>query len=240
MPGSATPTMHPYFRRRFLYSCALIEFDCFLRAAPAIVEEELGHISRALPLRNVHGFIVQSFNKFTLQIWFGARPTNREILASDTTPARYATEIGAMLLYSIGPRGETAVVLYPAKSEVMKAKEDFIIRAFGNMTCYQLRQRIRRDLKDLVAYTYATALDGSPTLGERARVWWIRLVCRMQVEGKQSIRTTHYLHQGVGFLARSGVIAMLKPLGILVLILILLSLGYSSLVEFLRKGISLQ
>jgi hypothetical protein len=37
-----------------------------------------------------------------------------------------------------------------------------------------------------------------------------------------------------------GVIAMLKPLGILVLILILLSLGYSSLVEFLRKGISLQ
>lgn len=132
------------------------------------------------------------------------------------------------------------MVLYPAKSEVMKAKEDFIIRDIGNMTCYQLRQRIRRDLNDLVAYNYATGVDGSPTSAEHARVWWMRLVCRMQVDGRQSIRTTQYLYQGVGFLARSSLIAMLRPWGILVLILILLWLGWSPLIEVLRKGVCLQ
>jgi hypothetical protein len=62
----------------------------------------------------------------------------------------------------------------------------------------------------------------------------------MQVDGKQSIRTTEYLYQGVGFLTRSSVIAMLRPWGILVLILILLWLGWSPFVEFLRKGVCLQ
>lgn len=205
------PENHPYYRRRFLYACALMEFGYFLQAATAIVEQEIGRIPRALPLRDARGFLVQSFDKFTLQIWFGKRPTGRERQPSPKNPARYATEIGATLLYSLGPRGETAVVLYPAKSEVMKAKGDFIIRAVGNMTCYQLCQRIRRDLKDLVAYTYATGVDGSPTLGERARVWWFRLVCRMQVDGKQSIRTMQYLYQGVGFLlAAVGTRAHLK------------------------------
>ena len=232
---------HPYYRRQFIYACALIEFDNFLRKAAAIVEQEVGHIPRAGPLRNAHGFLVKSFdNKFTLQIWFGSRPTGRERIPTSENPSRYASEIGATLLYSLGPRGETAVVLYPAKSDLMKAKEDFIVRAFGYMTGYQLCRRIQRDLKDLVAYNYATGVDGSPTLGERIRVWWFRLVSRMQIDGKQSIRTTQYLYRGVGFLTRSGVIAMLRPWGILLLVLIILWLNWSPLVELLRKGISLQ
>jgi hypothetical protein len=86
----------------------------------------------------------------------------------------------------------------------MKAQEEFIVRAFGNMTGHQLRQRVRRDLKDLVAYTYATGIDGSPTLAERTRVFWMRLVCRRQIEGKQSIRTTQYFFQGAGFVMRTA------------------------------------
>jgi hypothetical protein len=138
-------------------------------------------------------------------------------------------------------------VLYPATSDVMKAKEDYIIRAVGDMSCYQLRQRIRGDLKDLVAYTYVTGLDGSPTLGERARVGWMRLMCRMHVEGKQTIRAGQYLHHGVGFVARSVFVAMLRPFGILLLIVVLLWLSLASLteqlslppaLEFLKKGIS--
>lgn len=49
---------HPYYRRQFIYACALIEFDNFLRKAAAIVEQEVGHIPRAGPLRNAHGFLV--------------------------------------------------------------------------------------------------------------------------------------------------------------------------------------
>src|SRR5277367_5921454 len=104
---------HPYYRRRFLYECGLIEFDNFLREATALVEEDLRRIPRALPLRDTHGFVANSFDKFSLQIWFGNRPTGRERLPSPENPARYVTEIGGTLLYSLGPRGETAVVLYP-------------------------------------------------------------------------------------------------------------------------------
>jgi hypothetical protein len=225
------PEIHPYARRRFIYACARIEFECFRQAAQRIVEAELSRITRAGPLRTAHGFIVKSFDDLTLQIWFGNLPTGRRLPSPESA---YATEIGSTLLYSLGPRGDTAVVLYPAKSEVMKANEAFIIRALGNMSCYQLRQRIRRDLKDLVAYTYATALDGSPTFSERLRIGWIRLVCPMQIEGKQGRRATQYLFQGVGFVARSSMVAILRPVGIIVLILVLGWFGFSSFVEFLK------
>ena len=39
------PEKRPYYYRRwFLYSCALTEFDYFLREAVSIVEEEIGRI----------------------------------------------------------------------------------------------------------------------------------------------------------------------------------------------------
>jgi hypothetical protein len=89
------PEKRPYYYRRwFLYSCALTEFDYFLREAVSIVEEEIGRIPRALPLKDAHGFIVKSFDKFTLQIWFGNRPTGRERQPTQDNPARHATEIG--------------------------------------------------------------------------------------------------------------------------------------------------
>jgi hypothetical protein len=87
-------------------------------------------------------------------------------------------------LYSLGPRGDVAVVLFPAKSEVMEAREEFIVRRVANLTCYELRKGIRADLKYLIAYTYATALDGSPTICEWLRVAWIRLVCPMQIRAR--------------------------------------------------------
>jgi hypothetical protein len=64
---------------------------------------------------------------------------------------------------------------------------------------------------------------------------------------KQTIRAGQYLHHGSGFVARSGFVAILRPFGILLLILVLLWLGLPSLIErlslppsleFLKKGIS--
>jgi hypothetical protein len=106
------------------------------------------------------------------------------------------------------------------------------------MSCHQLRNNIRRDLKDLVAYTYVTALDGSPTLGERLRVAWIRLVCQMRIDGQQHRRALQFFHQGVGFVARSGVMAVLRPIGVLVAILALGWLGLTWAVELLTKALS--
>jgi hypothetical protein len=77
---------------------------------------------------------------------------------------------------------------------VMRAREKFIIRRVGNLTCHQLRENIRCDLKDLVAYTYATALDGSPSIRERLRIGIIRFVCPMHIEGQQHRRAAQFLY----------------------------------------------
>lgn len=229
------PTINPYYKQWFRYLCAKMEFEYFRESATEIARSEVNYIARAAPLISAHGFIAQSFDKFTVQIWLGNRPTGRETINKGGSTA----EIGATLLYSFGPTGRTAVILYLAKSEFMKAKEEYIVRALRNMTDYQLRRRIRRDLRDLVAYTYMTTLDGSPIFRERMRVSWIRLVCPMQIDGKQSRKGAQFAYKGVGFVARIGLIAALRPWGIFALILLLLWLGFS-VSDLLKKGVSLQ
>jgi hypothetical protein len=225
---------HPYARRRFIYACARIEFDAFRRIARKVYEAELARIPRGHPLRDIHAFIVKSFDEFTVQIWFGKHPTGRTTLNKEgaSTPV---TEVGGTLLYSLGPRGDVAVVLLPAKSEVMEAKEEFIVRRVANLTCYELSKGIHANLNDLIAYTYATTLDGCPTICERLRVRWLRLVCPMQIKGEQNRRATQLLYQGVGFIARSGVIALLRPFGLLLLIIVLALFGFSSIANLLTK-----
>ena len=102
---------NPYYRRWFKYSCALIEFRYFREDATAIAEREMGNIARAVPLTQIHGFIAKSFDRFTVQIWFGNHPTAREL----PDKKGVVTEKGATLLYSLGPTGQIAVILYPAE-----------------------------------------------------------------------------------------------------------------------------
>jgi hypothetical protein len=130
---------HPYARRRLIYACARIEFDAFRRLARKAWEAELARIPRAHPLRDTHAFIVKSFDEFTVQIWFGKHLTRRTTLTKEGASIP-VTETGGTLLYSLGPRGDVAVVLYPAKSELMEAREDFIVRRLANLTCYELRK----------------------------------------------------------------------------------------------------
>jgi hypothetical protein len=80
------------------------------------------------------------------------------------------------LVYSVDPTGAVAIFLKTAQSEVMKANERFVLLHIGPLSAYQLRSRLRRDLRDLVAYNYATTLDGEPTLRERIRIRWITSV----------------------------------------------------------------
>jgi hypothetical protein len=229
---------HPYYQRRFAYGCAQMEFDYFRSICREVFEAELARIPRGAPLQATHSFILQSFDEFTVQIWFGNHPTGRNVLDRKGR-SHPVTEIGGTLLYSFGPRGDTAVVLYPAKSKVMRAREKFIIRRVGNLTCHQLRENIRCDLKDLVAYTYATALDGSPSIRERLRIGIIRFVCPMHIEGQQHRRAAQFLYQGVGFVARSGVIALLRPYGILAFIIVLAWFGFPSVADFVTKTLGL-
>ena len=98
-----------------------MEFDYFRSICREVFEAELARIPRGAPLQETHSFIVQSFDEFTVQIWFGNHPTGRNVLDRKGR-SHPVTEIGGTLLYSFGPRGDTAVVLYPAKSKAELAR----------------------------------------------------------------------------------------------------------------------
>lgn len=207
-----------FARGRFWYESALIDFDCFRNEAEQKGREIVATIPRAQALIDAQDFLAQSATRYTVQFWFGKHFPGRCYLDQDGKE-KWATEDGAYLIYSFGPTGAVAVFLQPARSEVMNANEKFVLLHIGRLSWFQLCGRLRRDLKDLVAYNYATTLDGEPTIVERVRVAWIKLVSLIEVRGEQSIPARRVLFGGIGFLARVSVMAMLKPLGALVVII---------------------
>jgi hypothetical protein len=231
------PDRDPFYQKRFWYECALIEFRCFREEAEATAHDAIGLIPRATPLREAQSFLAKSFDEFSVQFWFGKHPTGR-VYFDESDQKRHATEDGAYLVYSIGPTGAVAIFLYAASSEVAKAKERFVLRYIGPLTCYQLRRRLRRDLKDLVAYNYATTLDGNPTLRERTRVAWIKFISRIEVKGVQYVPMQKMLYNGAGFLTRISMLVLLRPWGLLALILIVAYFGYD-LTPLFKKTFSL-
>jgi len=213
------PDQHPFYRKRFWYQCALIEFQYFREEAETVARNAVERIPRAAPLLKAQSFLAKSFDELSIQFWFGKHPTGR-FYFDKSDKKQPATEDGAYLVYSVGPTGAVAVYLQAARSEVMEAKERLVLRHIGPLSCYQLCRRLHRDLRDLVAYNYATTLDGDPTLRERIRVAWIRFISLIEVKGEQYIPMNRVLFGGVGFLARTSVLALLRPWGILAMILI--------------------
>ena len=228
------PDENPFYRKRFWYQCALIEFRSFREEAESLARSAIETIPRAAPLVSAQAFIAKTFDELSIQFWFGKHPAGRYYF-DESGNKQSATEDGAYLVYSVGPTGAVAVFLQSAQSEVMKANEKFVLLHIGPLSAYQLRSRLRRDLRDLVAYNYATTLDGEPTRRECIRIRWLRLISIIEVKGEQYIPMNKALFSGVGFLARTSVIALLRPWGILAMILIASYFGLD-LVPLFKKA----
>ena len=90
-------------------------------------------ISRFSSLKDVFGFY-SSNTEQTLQMSFGSRSIFRKNLDGKTV----AAESGPTLLYSMGPTGHVAVMIYPCKSPLAKPFEDQIYLRVGQYSGYQL------------------------------------------------------------------------------------------------------
>lgn len=138
---------------------ARVEFRHFVEQADLQHVTALGRRSRRFRLLEE----IFAFNKFprdddALQFDFGNR----------------AAEKGPTLLYSLAPTGEVVTLIYPARSDALRAREDCIALRAGPYTSYQLRMRLARDIRDLTAYGHVTSLNGRPTWRERLRTKWLR------------------------------------------------------------------
>ncbi|MGQ0590405.1 MAG: hypothetical protein ACT4N8_12900 [Sphingosinicella sp.] len=201
------------------------------REAPAIC----ARIGGFAELEAYTGFHAFDEVKETLQFSFGHRPMRRF-----TLEGKPASENGASLVYSAGPTGHCMVALYPPQSDLGRVHEKLIFLRIGRISAARLRDRLARDLRDLVAYEMVGSLDTRPTLRQRLRVRWLRLVKYKQMDGGFTGVKTHRditdIANALSGKAASSVFAgVMKLLGPLLVLAVLGYLGFSGLAARLAE-----
>jgi len=221
---------HPFSKSYSRLSAARIEFRYF----KDLVTPEALSIARQIPrfpaLEDIYSFYIDTCRPDALQLWFG----NRSMFRTDAS-GKVAAEKGGTLLYTLGPEGRVAVILYPATSDLSKPYEDHIYLRIGFYSGYQLHTMFRRNIKDLVSYCHVTSLDGDPTFLEKTRICWLRWTHPFQLKGEfKRAKIFQFAGKASEFTFRSMLIALLKPLAIIIAIIFLIYFGAPHLAEFLR------
>jgi hypothetical protein len=210
-----------FSRSYFRISVGSIEFKRFKDLILPDIKSLAENTPRFKALEEHFSFHIDDSQQAALQLSFGSR----NMLRRDSAEIS-ATEKGAALQYTLGSTGEVTVILYPAISELAKPFEDHIYLRIGRYSGYQLFRLLRRDLKDLVAYSCVTSLDAEATLSEKLRIWWLRHTHPMQIKGEY-IRPLSFGYAGTPseFTTRTMAIALLKPLAVLAIAALLVYFG---------------
>lgn len=156
--------------------------DEFLRLGERVIKRRLGETPGFAELDRGFAHYVSTDPKVPgwMQVWFGNRPMG----GRRTVTGGLAVESGPSLVYSRGPSGEMAVIMYPVKSDVASVTEDAIILRIGFMDYWDLYLGVGQDMRDLVAYAYVSSLDLKPTWKQSLRITWLRFTRRQIIEGE--------------------------------------------------------
>ncbi|WP_398471340.1 hypothetical protein [Tardiphaga sp.] len=217
-----------FSRARLRQSIAEIEFRYFRDRAQRAIIDRIAKFSRFGELKSEFGFRIDTSNGSDhIQINFGKRKLG--VLDLEDKPA---IEKGASLVYSLGRTGGiVACVLYPATSPLGSVAEDHIFLRVGTFSGQKLLSHLDSDLKDLISYTFVSSLETSPSLRDRLRFFWLRLTHPQQISGNfvRPVTPSKLLASGFRFTAASLLVAMLRPLGVLIFSLLLIYLGLNYL-----------
>jgi len=210
-----------FSRSYFRTSVGNIEFKRFKDLVLPDIKILTEKTPRFKALEEHFSFHVDNSQEAALQLSFGSR----NMLRRDSVE-KAATEKGAALLYTLGPTGEVTVILCPVTSNLAKPVEDHIYLRIGRYSGYQLSRLLRRDLKDLVAYSCVTSLDAEPTLSEQLRIWWLRHTRPTQIKGEY-IRPLSFGYAGTPLdsTTRTMAMALLKPLAVFAIAALLIYFG---------------
>jgi hypothetical protein len=177
---------NPFARKWRRYKDAEHEMRHFKAAAPAVIQRILPTLACFPEIEAYTGFHLFNDHPQTLQASFGHR-----LMFQMTLDGKAASENGASLVYSLGPTGDIAAILFPARSDLARVHENLIFLRIGQRSASRLIDGLRRDLADFVAYELVTSLDGSPSLAQRLRVQWLRLSKRSQRDSGYDKPHTH-------------------------------------------------
>ncbi|WP_139015578.1 hypothetical protein [Ensifer aridi] len=157
-----------------------MDSDEFVRLGKYVIERRLGETPGFAELDPYVSHYVKTDPK--IPGWLQVRFSNRPMPGRRTIKGGIAIESGPTLVYSRGPSGEMAVIMYPVKADVAEVTEDAIILRIGFLDYWDLYLGVRQDMRDLVAYAYATSIDLKPSWGQSLRVKWLRLTRRQIID----------------------------------------------------------
>lgn len=209
-----TKQEHPFKRKREHYLKYASEYRKFLSQYDPIFKKfaasdyrfqqlELIQSSfvKAFELQQKNGKPVENPPPPTLQFQFGNMPLG---LGRRAVDGEVASELGATLIYSFGPTGATAVMLYPADGNLGSAIESSILLRIGYFDKDKLLSMLPDDLKRWVNYAHVSALDGDPTLRERISIRWLRLRQILYIDNKPQSAILSEKFKKLGVAAATG------------------------------------
>lgn len=177
---------NPFSRKWRRFKDAEHDMRHYKMTAPATIALLTPTLKGFIELEAYTGFHVFDDHPQTLQASFAHRLIGRRTINGET-----ASENGASLVYSQGPTGDIATILYPARSDVARVSENLIFLRGRRRSASKLLEGLERDLSDLVAYELVTSLDGDASLAQILRVWWLRTTRSKQRDSGYDKPQTH-------------------------------------------------
>ena len=162
-----------------------------------------------------------------------------------TDRKKTAVENGPTLVYSSGPDGSIATILYPVKSDLAQVHEDHLFLGVRATSGIKLLEGMRNDVRDLVAYAHVSSIDMDATWGEWIRIGALRIMHPRGQKGSFErapiwavmMWLTNFATRTA---ASAGILAILKPIGFGIALLGLLWLGWEKLAEILQAMVSIK
>ncbi|GLU25536.1 hypothetical protein [Brucella sp. NBRC 12950] len=157
------------------------ESDAFLETASHVIKRALHETEGFEEFNKVVRYDIVTNPK--IPGWLAVKFSDR-LLGRVDVKGNHAREQGPSLVYSRGPNGQMIVMLFPISSEIASANEDTLFLRIGFFDQWELRQGVRQDVKDLIAYAYETSIDLYPTFSQKFRIKWLRFANEKNVDGK--------------------------------------------------------
>ena len=161
-------------------------FDDFVEGSEQYFREQSNKNSKSQRFENYYSFNVwpQRYGSHYTHIQIGWG--NRAIDANHTT-AGFTTKVesGAILTISRMETGHISIFLYGAKTDTRRPIEDTIVLKSCISPKKLLKSSFKQELwNNLLAYMECTSLDGNPNKCQSIRVFKLRLLKSMVVDGK--------------------------------------------------------
>ncbi|WP_102324107.1 hypothetical protein [Komagataeibacter saccharivorans] len=223
---------NPFKRAILRRKDARIEFSIFQTEAKAAILAAGNELSGFDTLRKHCSFYVTIDNPDTVQAWFGGRS-----MFTKDHEGKLAIETGSCLLYSFSA-GDTVVSLYPCSSSLAKVAEDQLYIRIGRYSAVQLLERVKSDMRLMIAYGYVSSFDATPTWRQWLQIAWLRRFKPSQIEGKFVAGGSTLINSSLKSAFRLAILstftAIMRPVGYIVIALLLIHYGKDAWIDFFK------